>query len=280
MASYGGLQVYLRRITDCILYTQPSVKVKILFVLVIVASVACSVSFAPQTCFDNRDNLLNRVFVKFSWGWTLSLLLPMVTLSSYVYEKASKMDVLKNLLRVAVSHVIWYVFTTAFVLLDHAVGTCSNATYEYRQECHKNGSMWYGFDISGHTFLLSYCILVITEESIPVSQNVWQQAGNIISSIGELIHLQKAYYKISSLLSILRFYGVVLILLSTLMILTTNLYFHTMPEKILGFIIAVLCWYITYRHMYGAIWFLPCPDHTTKKLFSEKHLVHSRREQL
>ena len=280
MASYRLLQVYLRRATDCILYTQPSVKVRILFVMVIFASAICSISFAPQTCFDDRNNLLNRVFVKFSWGWTLLFLLPVVTLSSYVYEKASKMDVLKNLLRVAVAHAIWYVLTTVFVLLDHAVGTCSNAAYEYRRECHKSGSLWYGFDISGHTFLLSYCILIITEEAIPVSHYVWQQAGNIISSISESIQLQKTYHIISPIMSILRLYGVILILLSTLMILTTNLYFHTMPEKSLGFIIAVVCWYITYHHMYGAIWLLPQPDHTTKKLFTEKHLIYSRREQL
>ena len=280
MALYKDSQVYLRRLTDYILYMQPSVKVKILFVLVIVASVICSVSFAPQTCFDNRNNLLNRVFVKFSWGWTLLFLLPLVALSSYVYEKTSRMDALKNLFRVAVAHVMWYIFTTIFVLLDHAVGTCSNLAYEHRRECHKNGSLWYGFDISGHTFLLSYCILIITEESIPVSQTVWKQAGNIISSISEPIHLQEVYDKISLVMSILRLYGVVLILLCTLMTLTTNLYFHTIPEKVLGFIIAVFCWYVTYCYIYGAAWFIPQPDHTTKRLFSEKHLAYSRREQL
>ena len=268
MASYRGLQVYVRRITDCVLYTQPSVKVKILFVMVIFANVISLLSFAPQTCFDDKNNLLNRVFVEFSWGWTLLFMLPMITLLSYVYEKASRLDVSKNLLRVAVAHVIWYVLTTAFVLLDNAVGTCSNAAYEYRRECHESGSLWYGFDISGHTFLLSYCILIITEEAIPASHHVWQQAGSIILSIDES-NLQKAYNKISPVIDILRLYGVVLILLSTLMTLTTNLYFHTMPEKLLGFIIAVVCWYVTYHYMYGAVWFLPQPDHTTKKLFSE-----------
>lgn len=273
-------RVYLRRITDCVLYTQPSVKVKILSVMVVFGSVICSISFAPETCFDDRNNLINRVFVRFSWAWTLLFLLPMVALSSYVYEKAIKMDVLKNLLRVAVAHAIWYVLTTAFVLLDHAVGTCANAAYEYKHECHKSGSLWHGFDISGHTFLLSYCILIVTEEAIPVRHNVWQQAGNIISNMGEPIQLQQAYYKISPVMGVLRLYGVVLILLSALMTLTTNLYFHTMPEKSLGFIIAVLCWYVTYHYMYGATWLLPQPDYTMKKLFSEKHLVYSRREQL
>lgn len=281
MALYKFVRLDGRRIVDCILYSHPFVKVKVLFVLVIIASGICSISFAPRTYFDNRKNLLNRVFVKWSWGWTLLLLLPLVTLSSYVYEKADKMSVFKNLIRIGVAHVIWFIVTTVFRLLDHAVGTCSNAAFEHRSACHSNGSVWYGFDISGHTFLLSYCILVITEECIPVSALVWLQAGkNIISSITELNHLHKAYYKISPVMSVLRLYAVVLILLATLMTLTTNLYFHTMPEKILGFLIAVTCWYVTYSHIYGGVWFIPKPDHTTKELFQQKDLVYSHREQL
>jgi len=177
------------------------------------------------------------------------------------------MDVFKNLLRIAIAHLIWFVATTAFLILDHAVGTCSNVNFVHRLACRNNGSVWYGFDISGHTFLLSYCILVITEECIPVSQNVWQQAGSIISHDIGSNHLEKVYTKISLAMTVLRSYAVVLILLATLMVITTNLYFHTMPEKILGFVIAVLCWYVTYHHIYGGVWFIPKPDHKTKKLF-------------
>ena len=272
MSPNKSIRVFFWRATACILYTRPFNKAKVLFALVVVASVLCSVSFAPSTCLDDKNSFLNRVFVKFSWAWTLTLLLPLVALSSYIYEKASRMEALKNLLRVAVAHVIWYVFTTAFVLLDHAVGTCSNPVYEYQRACYKNGGVWYGFDISGHTFLLSYCILIITEECMPVSPNVWHEAENIISNNTALSHLQKPYYIVSLVMTILRFYAVLLILLSTLMMLTTNLYFHTMPEKILGFLIAVGCWYLTYCCMYGGVWFLPQPDHTTKSLFSDKHL--------
>lgn len=279
MASYRFIQLPSRgRCVDCILYSHPSVKVKVLFVMVLIASGICSVSFAPRTYFDDKRNLLNRVFVKFSWGWTLLLLLPLVALSSYVYEKGSRVDVLKNLLRIGLAHVIWYVVTTGFRILDHAVGTCSNAAHEHRSACHNNGSTWYGFDISGHTFLLSYCILVITEECIPVAPTVWQQAGNIISSVVEPGHLLKAYLKISLVMSALRLCAVILILLATLMVLTTNLYFHTMPEKILGFLIASTCWYITYHHIYGGVSFIPKPDHTVKKLFSQD-LKCSQREQ-
>lgn len=282
MASYlaSYRQLHKGRIIDCILYSHPSVKVKALFVMVLIASGICSISFAPRTYFDNRRNLLNQVFVKFSWGWTLLLLLPLVVLASYVYEKASKIEVFKNLLRIGVAHVIWYVVTTAFLVLDHAVGTCSDVSYENRSACHSNGRMWYGFDISGHTFLLSYCILVITEESIPASPNVWQQAENIITNSTGSYLLQKVYYKTSLVMSVLRLYATVLILLATLMLLTTNLYFHTMPEKILGFMIAVSCWYVTYHYIYGGVWFLPKPDHMTKKLFSEKDYRHSHKEQL
>ena len=280
MASYRFIQLLNRgRCVDCILYSHPTVKLKVLFVMVLIASGICSVSFAPRTYFDDKKNLLNRVFVKFSWGWTLLLLLPLVTLSSYVYEKGSKVEVFKNLLRIGLAHVIWYVVTTGFVLLDYAVGTCSNAAYEYRSACHNSGSMWYGFDISGHTFLLSYCILVVTEECIPVAPTEWHQAGNIISSIVEPGHLPKAYHKISLVMRALRLYAVILTLLDTLMVVTTNLYFHTMPEKILGFLIASACWYVTYCHIYGRVSFIPKPDHTTKILFSQKDLKCSQREQ-
>lgn len=274
------LKVYVRNFFHGVLYSPPSIKAKILFVMVIIASGICSLSFAPRTYFDNRKILLNKVFVKFSWGWTLLLLIPLVTLSSYIYEKASKIDVFKNLLRIVIAHIIWFVVTSVFLVLDHAVGTCSNVNFEHRSACQNNGSIWYGFDISGHTFLLSYCVLVITEECAPVSPTMWQQAGIIISNVTEFNHLLRSYYKISSVMNVLRVYAVILILLATLMTLTTNLYFHTMPEKILGFLIAVSCWYVTYSYMYGQILFIPKPDHTTKKLFIQKDHIHSCKEQL
>lgn len=271
MASHSRrlVELYTRRLLDYVLYSHPFVKAKVLFVLVIIGSGICSISFAPRTYFDNRKNSLNQVFVKYSWGWTLLLLIPLVTLTSYVYEKASKMDVFKNLLRIVIAHIIWYVVTTVFVLLDQAVGTCSDASYEHRVACHNNGSVWYGFDISGHTFLLCYCILVITEESLPASPDTWKQAGGLIPSTSESVHLQKAHSIISLVMTVLRLYGAVLILLATLMTITTNLYFHTMPEKMLGFLFAVTCWYLTYSFMYGEVWFLPKPNHTTKKLFMQ-----------
>lgn len=279
MALHGFVKLNRGRVVDCILYSHPFVKINILFVMVLIASGICSMSCAPHTYFDDRKNLLNRVFVKFSWGWTLLLLLPLVTLSSYIYEDTSKVDVSKNLLRVGVAHVIWYVVTTGFLILDHIVGTCSNAAYEYRSECHSNGNIWYGFDISGHTFLLSYCILVITEECIPVAPNEWQQVGNVISSATKPDYLLKPYHHISVVMSVLRLYATILMLLATLMVLTTNLYFHTMPEKILGFLIAVACWYITYHLIYGGVSFLPKPDRITKKLFSHNNKYFHREQQ-
>jgi len=255
---------------DLVLYTKVKTKVWILFVTVIVGSTFCSLSLLPPTYFDNPKNFINQGYVKFSWGWTLLLLLPLIILTSYVYEMGSIAGIMRNCIRIGISHVIWYVVTNAFVILDNTVGTCSKAGFEHKSPCYSNKGIWYGFDISGHTFLLCYIIFVITEECIPVKPQTWNKAEGILQR-PHSTHptLWKSYKKISSVLNWLRLYATFLIVLSCAMTLATNLYFHTMPEKVLGFVIAVLCWYITYCLIYGNIWFIPKPDYTTKELFKE-----------
>ncbi|XP_065913785.1 acyl-coenzyme A diphosphatase FITM2-like [Dysidea avara] len=252
---------------NLVLYTNVKTKILFLFVTVIVGSTLCSLSLSPPAYFDNPKNFLNKAFVKFSWGWTLLLLVPLVILTSYVYELGSRAGVVKNCIRIVISHVIWFVVTTAFVILDDNVGTCSKAGFVHKSPCYSNKGIWYGFDISGHTFLLCYIIFVITEECIPIIPQTWNKAENILHRP----ILLRRYKKISSVLNWLRWYATFIIILACIMTLATNLYFHTMPEKILGFLVAVLSWYITYCIMYGNIWFLPKPDYTTKELFKEQH---------
>ena len=257
---------------NLVLYSRVKSKVLFLFVIVIVGSTLCSLSLSPPTYFDNRKNIINQGFVKFSWGWTLLLLVPLVILSSYVYELGSIVEVIKNCIRIVVSHVIWYVITNAFVILDDVVGTCSIAAYEHKSPCYSNKGIWYGFDISGHTFLLCYIIFVITEECIPISSRIWNKAGSILQRPNNSHPISSKHYKrISLILYWLRMYATLLITLAFVMSLATNLYFHIMPEKILGFLVAAVCWYITYCQMYGKIWFIPKPDQTTKELFKGNH---------
>lgn len=49
--------------------------------------------------------------------------------------------------------------------LEKLTGKCMGATAGHRRECFDLGGKWIpGFDISGHTFILLYSILLITEE--------------------------------------------------------------------------------------------------------------------
>ncbi|KAM4031247.1 acyl-coenzyme A diphosphatase FITM2 [Anomaloglossus baeobatrachus] len=188
---------------------------------------------------NNKKNVLNVYFVKVSWGWTFLCLLPFIALSSYVATR-SLSAVFRRLSALLVGTIIWFACTNLFMVIENATGTCYNSSVvlEIREEhtdkrsCVASGGFWDGFDISGHSFLLSYCALMILEEA----------------AVLHFVHFHKAWQK--HLINVLTLFLAFLVSLWIFMFGCTSIYFHNIFQKFLGTSFGILAWYVTYRRWY------------------------------
>ncbi|XP_063815622.1 acyl-coenzyme A diphosphatase FITM2 [Pseudophryne corroboree] len=197
----------------------------------------------PDSYLSNKRNVLNVYFVKFSWGWTFCSLFLFIALTNYTLNKSISTS-LRRLSTLLVGTVVWFTCTSIFTYIENATGSCYEssalldvkAEYTDRRACASSGGYWHGFDISGHSFLLPYCMLMILEE-IVIMYNIRLEG-----------HRQKTI--IYTLLCFL-------ILLATIwafMFVCTAVYFHDVLQKFLGFMCGVVGWYVTYRWWY----LMPC----------------------
>ena len=223
--------------------------------------------------FASKDNFLNTVFVKWGWAWTFSLLGIFIYVTATVYCCGKQKLVRQHLLRLLVGTVFWFVFTKSFEFVEHLTGFCDSGLAEHsaKRLCRKAGSNWIGFDISGHTFLLIHCLLTISEEVKCI--NGWER----IVDVREELHpttrmsneeLQYMKEKYSDNLPYVRGLVLAVTILQIIwewMLLTTTLFFHNMPQKLLGATFAIFAWFLSYQ-----LWFkmdtLP-PGPTGKGLF-------------
>ena len=119
------------------------------------------------------DNLFNVLFVKWSWGWTLTFVSLFVGLTSFTTSCGRK-DVIKNQgIRLVIGKLniilisflknviflenfffkgtlVWYCCTTLFEIIEHRSGICSVTKYLSKGSCVEKGFRWRGFDISGN----------------------------------------------------------------------------------------------------------------------------------
>lgn len=139
-------------------------------------SVLCDAGFPlPKGYFSDKENLFNQYFVKVGWGWTFMLTSAYIYLTSSVYCAGDRQRVFGHLLRMLVATAIWFTCTNLFVYVESKTGVCSAAKVTSRTSCLRKGHQWIGFDISGHTFLLIFCNLLISEE-LRTLQN-WERIG-------------------------------------------------------------------------------------------------------
>lgn len=184
---------------------------------------------------------VDRYFVKVSWGWTLLLLTPFVLLSNSSFSRNVSFLLCRSLALV-VATAVWYVCTETFVYIEDATGACyessallvANLDFPTRSACRRAGLHWSGFDISGHSFILTYSALLIAEETSPMAS------------------LRTAALPALSKTSLGLLY-VALILITALwlwMFACTSVYFHHLSHKLLGTLCGLLGWYLTYRLWY------------------------------
>ncbi|XP_038606630.1 fat storage-inducing transmembrane protein 2 [Tachyglossus aculeatus] len=196
----------------------------------------------PRSYLSDSGNLLNRYFVKVAWGWTFWLLLPFIALTNYQLT-GSRWAVLRRLSSLLVGTAIWYVCTNVFSQVEHLTGGCYQSAVPdeaarkepgaSKEQCHGGGGFWHGFDISGHSFLLSFCTLVIVEEMAVLPE--------VKTDRGQGLHVA-----LSVLVVALGFLALVWVG----MFLCTAIYFHDLSQKVLGTLFGLLGWYATYGYWY------------------------------
>ncbi|KAF7655491.1 hypothetical protein LDENG_00055210 [Lucifuga dentata] len=213
-----------------------------LFLLVsLVGSAVKELEVVPQTYFSSRRNILNVYFVKVSWGWTLLLLTPFLLLSNSSFSRSVSF-LGQRLLSLLVATTIWYIFTQTFFYIEDATGSCFQTdTMEVVKEfvskagCRKAGFSWQGYDISGHSFILTYSALFIVEETAPMAS---LKTANL--SVLQRMVLNLLYVALN-----------LIVIIWVWMFACTSVYFHDPSHKLLGTVFGLLGWYMTYR-----VWYL------------------------
>lgn len=226
----------------------------------------------PRTYFSRSDNALNQYFVKWGWGWLLSVIVPWVALTAHTLGCGRRPILLRHLARVVVATVAWLAWTKLFNYIETTYGRClytRDIQIMYsKTRCLKSGRFWSGFDISGHTFILIYSSLILAEEG--ASLVGWEGIKDLIMreehtratptetsrgplrnlSDGDLEFLKKAHRALTPYLRGLFVAMTLQQLLWDIMLVSTMLYYHIMIEKFLGGVAAVITWYVTYRWWY------------------------------
>ncbi|KAK3518972.1 hypothetical protein QTP70_016205 [Hemibagrus guttatus] len=209
------------------------------FAVSLVGSLLKDLDVVPNSYFSSRRNLLNVYFVKVSWGWNLVLLIPFIYLSNS--QNSSLIVVSKRLASLLVATAIWYSCTEIFFYIENVTGACYESDdmqtilegFGTKMECKNAGNNWYGFDISGHSFILSYSTLLIVEEMVP------------------MLYLVQDCQNRPKILDALYLALTAITFIWVWMFACTSVYFHNLIQKILGTGFGVLGWYVTYK-----VWYL------------------------
>ncbi|KAJ8390202.1 hypothetical protein AAFF_G00109410 [Aldrovandia affinis] len=215
-----------------------------LFLLIsVTGSITKELQLIPDSYFSNTRNVLNIYFVKVSWGWTLLLLFPFVTLSN-AFNNRGLGFVLRRLSSLAVATAIWYTCTHSFFYIEDVTGTCyeSKAMQAVRSEftakadCRRADFTWHGFDISGHSFILAYSTLIIVEE---MAAMINLKDAGVQSQEYVNVALDLLYLALNAIVA-----------LWIWMFTCTSVYFHDIYQKLLGTTCGILGWYLTYQVWY------------------------------
>lgn len=234
----------------------------------------------PRSYFSRSDNAINRYFVKWGWGWLLTVTVPWIALTAHTLGCGRRSILLKHLARLILATLAWLFWTRVFYYIETNYGRCLNTKdplLQTKAKCLQAGKFWSGFDISGHTFILIYSSLILAEEGSSlvgwegikdlvmreeharVTQNGSSTGPLRNLSDGDLDFLKKAHKALTPYLRGLFVAMTMQQLLWDAMLITTMLYYHIMIEKFLGGIAAVLTWYVTYQWWFKLPSSLPAP---------------------
>lgn len=258
------------------LFYDINIKLAIYMGTLFIVSVIGDFAPFPKTYFSRSDNLFNVFFVKMGWAWTLAVSVPYVVMTARVICCGDVNRLLSHhVSRILIATGVWFVFTKSFNYVENAYGRCNVRGFDTKPTCLKGGHFWNGFDISGHIFILMYSSFVLIEEARPIvgweniKEHIRNEEHNRLtnekSTTNPLRNLKDNEFQVVKYLyeqytpyTRLLFIAIaVLQLLWDFMMLCTMLYFHKMIEKVLGGMLAITVWFITYRVWYPANGLLP-----------------------
>ena len=199
-----------------------------------------------DTIFADVNNPVNQLLVKWAWGWTLALVaLHQLVLARPSASWAPSRRALGQVARLAMGHLVWYLGARlAFPWVEEATGVCQATSFLTRRACRRAGFLWTGFDISGHCFLLTFCNLLIAEETRPRGVVEGREGAGDTAVAGE---------KVEQEVGVTRGLLCLLMVAWDTMILCTSLYFHTVGEKVLGWVVGVGAWHLLYKVLYPMV---------------------------
>ncbi|XP_062518624.1 acyl-coenzyme A diphosphatase FITM2-like [Corticium candelabrum] len=178
----------------------------------------------------NKKNILNRIIVTGGWAWTLAF----VSINAFVMVILSRQGRWRQLVdafvRLFVATAVWWILTSLFEYIEFLTGSCSDESVGEVIACKRGGLQWIGFDISGHTFLLMFCVLVVRMEQL-----------NHFHSLSLGCQLWQVF-----LVSIMSYLSFVLLVVYTFMLVVTSSYFHVFWHKAFGAMFAWLGWLFVY----------------------------------
>ncbi|CAL8069277.1 unnamed protein product [Orchesella dallaii] len=264
-----------------VLFVEAKYRLTAYAILLFFASLVTDYMPFPKTYFAYSDNFPNQYFVKFSWGWTFLVTGAFMYLTTAVYCCGNRQQILRHFVRLAIGTLVWFTWTNLFSMIETSTGQCLTkeaALYSVksRRNCLGKGGKWTSFDISGHAFLLIWCIFFITEEARAIigwdnikdfirheehNRGSALRVGSISTDTfeetplkgltdGEFEELKQNYGKHDVIAKIVLVGMTFLTLLWDLMIIATALYFHVMIEKVIAGLIAAVMWFAIYRGFY------------------------------
>ena len=215
-------------------------------------SIFCDFSKSSNSYFAQQNNIFNLYFVKLSWGWTLvslGLCLLVNSMNKREDEFESTIQIkrsLKMFIRLLIATAVWYYGVNFFLIIEEGTGVCVVPKYLDKNTCKRNGFLWNGFDISGHCFLLVWCNLVISEEIQASYSTKKEKVAKPEKEITSIVENNKKSWNVDFLF----YFLALLTVIWDVMIICTNMFFHTTSEKFLGTIIAVSSWAALYQFVY------------------------------
>ncbi|MCL4129220.1 UNVERIFIED_CONTAM: hypothetical protein GTU68_022457 [Idotea baltica] len=290
------LSVMLIHVCRKVLFIATEVKITLYSIALFFGSLVFDFLPFPKIYMSSKDNLFNQYFVKIGWAWMLLVVGAFIYLTSLTYGCGRKEIVKRHMSRLAIGTFFWFFWTQLFFeYVENSTGVClGKAILKDKYTCVGTGFQWHSFDISGHAFLLVYMNLILVEEAkailgwegirdlLRVEEHTRERCGpdddkTVLNSLSpqDLDILKDNYEKWTPCIRFLFLCMTFVSLLSDVMLACTVIYFHTMPQKVAGGIIAIGTWAFMYR-----FWFKKdaSPGLPGKGLFLYQHLSDRSKE--
>lgn len=249
----------------------PKLKSVIYFGVIFVGSVIADVLPIPKTYFSRSNNIFNRFFIKWAWGWLLTTAGPWIIMTAYTIGCGKRSVIIKHIVRLVIATVAWMIWMNIFHFIETNYGQCldtKDRSLQTKSKCLQAGKFWSSLDISGHSFIIIYSSLILSEEAYSlvgwegirdfIMNEEYNRKSSTEASNGclrnlsdeDLDFLKKAYKALTPYLRGIFIVMTIQQIIWDVMLAATILYYHIMIEKFLGAVAAILTWYVTYYWLF------------------------------